>query len=108
MIAIFGLLLAKIAIASECKELVTELNAMKQAQQSVISSLVADNEVYAGTMESYSSALKETAGRAHKTITHNMDKSSKSVRDRGLKAQKTAQKLDVATNDLIQRLSKCL
>lgn len=108
LIAIFGLLLAKIVSASECSEMINELKAMKQAQQSVISSLVSDNEVYAGTMESYSVALKDTAGRAHKVVTTNMDQSAKSIRARGLKTQKIAQKLNSATDDLIQRLAKCL
>lgn len=108
LIAVFGLLLARIATASDCSELINELKAMKLAQQSVISSLVSDNDVYASTMESYSDALKSSAGKAHKAISSNMAGSVKSIRERGLKAQKIAIKLDRGTEDLIQRLTKCL
>lgn len=95
-------------LASECSLLVSELQAMKKANSSIHSSLISNHEMFATTLESYSDALSETAGRAHKTVSDNMLSSASSFRERGLKAQKMSKKLDQASDDLIQRISKCL
>ncbi len=92
----------------QCGNLVSELKAMQTAQSSIQSSLIANHEMFATTLESYSEALKESAGKAHKVISSNMISSSESFRARGLKAQKTALKLEDATTDLIQRITQCL
>ncbi|MFZ3231260.1 MAG: hypothetical protein WA160_13715 [Pseudobdellovibrio sp.] len=95
-------------LAGECSQLVLELQAMKKANSAIHSSLIANHEMFSTTLESYSEALSETAGRAHKTVSDNMLSSSQSFRERGLKAQKMSRKLDLASEDLIQRVSKCI
>jgi hypothetical protein len=81
---------------------------MKDAQTSIQMSLVSNHAMFASTLDSYADALSESAGRAHRTISTNMLSSAESFRNRGLKAQNTAAKLNKVTEDLIQRLMKCL
>lgn len=88
--------------------LVSELQAMKKANSTIHASLISNHEMFSTTLESYSEALSETAGRAHKTVSENMLSSAQSFRERGLKAQKMSKKLDQASNDLIERVAKCL
>ena len=96
------------ALADECSDIVPEMEAMKKAQGAIQMSLVANHNMIADTMESYSDALSSTAGRAFKTISSNMLASSTSIRERSQKAKKTAIKLDLATSELIQKITKCL
>lgn len=108
LIGVVGFVLSVNAMASECAMLVAELQAMKKANNTIHNSLISNHEMFSTTMESYSEALSETAGRAHKTVSENMLSSANSFRERGLKAQKMSKKLDVASDDLIHRISKCL
>ena len=96
------------SFGADCGSIVSELKAMKQAQSSIQMSLISNHNIFAGTLESYSEALSESGGKAYKTISGNMSNSVVSIRDRGVKAHDTAIKLDVATEDLIQRITKCL
>ena len=91
-----------------CADVVSELRAMKEAQASIQSSLISNHAMFASTLESYSDALTESAGKVHRVVSSNMSSSAESFRNRGLQARKTAMKLDEATEDLIQRISKCL
>jgi ABC-type uncharacterized transport system substrate-binding protein len=93
---------------ANCGSVLSELRAMKQAQSSIQMSLISNHNLFAQTLESYSEALFDTGGKAYRTISKNMNSSVVSIRDRGTKAQDTAAKLDEATEDLIQRISKCL
>jgi hypothetical protein len=107
-ISAMGLLFSIGASANECSLIVGELQAMKKANSTIHSSLISNHEMFSTTLESYSEALSETAGRAHKTVSDNMLSSAQSFRERGLKAQKMSKKLDLASDDLIQRVAKCL
>lgn len=91
-----------------CSDVIADLRAMKEAQTTIQNSLVSNHAMFASTLESYSEALTETAGKAHKVVSSNMISSAESFRSRGLQARKTALKLEEATDDLIQRVSKCL
>lgn len=81
---------------------------MKQANRTIQQSLISNHGLFATTLESYSDALIESAGRAHKTISTSMSSSADSYRERGLKAQKMMIQLEEASEDLIQKISKCL
>jgi hypothetical protein len=81
---------------------------MKEAQSSINSSLISNHAMFASTLESYSEAVVESSRSGQRALSNNMINSANSFRNRGLKAQKTAAKMDEATDDLIQRLSKCL
>ena len=96
------------AFAEDCSDVAAEMEAMKKAQGAIQASLVANHHMIADTMESYSEALSSTAGRAYKTISSNMLNSSTSIRERSQKAKKTAIKLDQATSELMQKITKCL
>ncbi len=104
-----GILFSLAAAAQqECSGLISDLQDMRKAQNTIQMSLISNHEMFATTLDSYSEALTETAGKVHRTVTANMSSSAQSFRDRGEKAQKTAQKLDRATAELIQKISKCL
>ena len=103
-----GWLVTLSAAAEDCSDVTAEMEAMKKAQGAIQASLVANHHMIADTMESYAEALSSTAGRAYKTISSNMLNSSTSIRERSLKAKKTAIKLDQATTELIQKITKCL
>ena len=108
LVTVVGFAFSINVLASECAMLVAELQAMKKANSTIHNSLISNHEMFSTTMESYSEALAETAGRAHKTVSENMVSSANSFRERGLKAQKMSKKLDIASDDLIHRISKCL
>ncbi len=108
MLVAMGFLFSISLYAQECSQILSELQAMRKAQNTIQVSLISNHEMFATSMESYSQALSETAGRVYKTVSDNMSSSGQSFRDRGLKAQKTAQKLDLATQNLIQKVAKCL
>ena len=93
---------------ASCSDVIADLQAMKEAQTKIQSSLVSNHALFASTLESYSEALSETAGKALKVVSSNMMSSAESFRNRGLQALKTALKLEEATEDLIQRISKCI
>lgn len=96
------------SLAGDCGSIVSELRAMKQAQSSIQMSLISNHSMFASTLESYSEALSESGGKAFRTISSNMNNSVVSIRERGVKAHNTSMKLDEATEDLIQRISKCI
>lgn len=103
-----SLLLATKSYASECREMVAELVAMKRAQQVMLETLSSNHELFAVTLESYSDALGQSQGKVHKVLSGNMNDAAKSFRQRGSSAKVSAQKLDRATADLVSRLQKCL
>ena len=103
-----GFLFSLSLSAQECTQIISELQDMRKAQNTIQMSLISNHEMFATALDSYSEALSETAGRVHKTVSVNMSSNAQSFRDRGLKAQRTALKLDAATANLIQKISKCL
>ncbi len=108
LIIMSAFLLYSMSSLASCADVVSDLRAMKEAQSQIQSSLVSNHAMFATTLESYSEALTESAGKVHKVVSSNMISSAASFRNRGLQARKTAQKLDEATDDLITRISKCL
>lgn len=93
---------------ASCADVVSELRAMKDAQVTIQNSLISNHAMFASTLESYSEALTDSAGKVHKVVSSNMISSADSFRNRGVQARKTAIKLEEATEDLIQRISKCI
>lgn len=92
----------------ECDEIIGQLKQMTSAQSSVQESLVSNHEMMAASLESYSQAISESAGRAHKSISENMTKAAGSLRQRGSKAQIISKKLETNTEELIKSVEKCL
>jgi hypothetical protein len=104
----FSFLIYSIRAHAACSDLVGEMKAMKQAQVKIQNSLISNHETYAQTLESYGDALNESAGRAYKSISGNIKNSAESIRIRGSKAQKLADKLESSTEQLVQRIARCL
>ncbi len=91
-----------------CSEVIGQLKQMKQAQLAVQGSLIANHEMMADSMESYSDALKSSGGKAHKTVAESMSTASESLRKRGEKGQSLAKQLAEQTDEIIQIAEKCL
>ena len=108
VIIVSAFLLYSISTLASCADVVSELRSMKEAQTQIQQSLISNHAMFATTLESYSEALTESAGKVHKVVSTNMLSSAASFRNRGVQARKTAVKLEEATEDLIQRVSKCI
>lgn len=96
------------ASANDCSQLVSQLRQMKSAQLAVQDSLIKNHEMMADSMESYADALKESSGRAHKTVSNSMLTASSSLRKRGEKGQELAEKLAEQTDLIIKNVENCL
>jgi hypothetical protein len=100
---------SKILVGSvKCQNLKSELENMKLAQSSIIHSLIQNHYLFAEQLGDLSFELalyKKTIPQ--KTI-ESMDKSAQAYRIRSLKAEKTAEKLEDLTLNLINKIQKCL
>lgn len=94
--------------AENCSQIVSLMRDMKSAQKAVQESLIRNHEMVADSLDSYSDALSESQGRAHKTVTSSMRTASDSLRKRGDKGQELADKLADQTDLLIKKVSDCL
>ncbi|MCM2352145.1 MAG: hypothetical protein NDI63_00920 [Pseudobdellovibrio sp.] len=107
-IALLLLISPLFASANDCSQAVAQLRQMKAAQLSVQDSLIKNHEMMADSMESYADALKESSGRAHKTVSNSMLTASSSLRKRGEKGQELAEKLAEQTDLIIKNVENCL
>lgn len=107
-IVLFLLISPLFASANDCSQLVSQLRQMKSAQLAVQDSLIKNHEMMADSMESYADALKESSGRAHKTVSTSMLTASSSLRKRGEKGQELAEKLADQTDLIIKNVENCL
>lgn len=96
------------ASANDCSQLVSQLRQMKEAQLAVQSSLIKNHDMVADSLDSYADALKESSGRAHKTVSNSMLTASSSLRKRGEKGQELAEKLTEQTDLIIKNVENCL
>lgn len=93
---------------ADCTQIIEQLQQMKAAQASVQETLISNHELMAQSLESYSEALLDSAGRAHKTISENMNSAAALLRQRAIKAQNISKKLETHTEDLIKSVDKCI
>jgi len=100
------LLVASAVQASTCSDLKKELEAMHQAQTQVMNSLVQNHELFASTLEEYSTDVAANGGV--KVLANDMNQSAKAFRTRGVQAKRLETNLDKATEDLIHRVLVCL
>lgn len=96
------------ALANDCSQLVSQMRQMKAAQLSVQTSLINNHEMVADSLDSYADALKESSGKAHKTVSNSMLTASSSLRKRGEKGQELAEKLASQTDLIIKSVENCL
>jgi hypothetical protein len=96
------------AFANDCSNVISQLRDMKAAQVAVQTSLIRNHDMMADSMDSYADALKESQGRAHKTVTSSMLTASSSLRKRGEKGQDLAEKLSDQTEEIIKIVENCL
>lgn len=96
------------ASANDCSQVLSQLRDMKKAQMAVQTSLIQNHEMVADSLDSYADALKESSGRAHKTVANSMLTASDSLRKRGEKGQGLAEKLASQTDLIIKNVENCL
>lgn len=94
--------------SNECDSIISNLKQMKKAQVAVQGSLISNHEMLADSLDSYSDALRSSAGRAHKTVSDSMLKAASSLKERGRKGSELSQKLSDQTDELIKIIEKCL
>lgn len=105
---LFFVLSPMFAFANDCSQVVSQLREMKAAQVAVQTSLIKNHEIVADSLDSYADALKESSGRAHKTVSNSMLTASNSLRKRGEKGQDLAEKLAEQTDIIIKSVEGCL
>lgn len=93
--------------SADCQNLKQEFQAMQQAQQQVMSSLINNHETFASALEEYSTVIDATP-RGASIVAKKMNDSAEAFRTRGLQGNKIALKLTHATNDLLVRVVACL
>ena len=94
--------------SDSCEKIVQELKDMKEATKSINSSLIYNHDLMADSLESYSDALKSSAGKAYKSVESNMIKAADSLRGRGKKAEQLNDKMLSAIDELINKAEACL
>lgn len=94
--------------ADDCASFISDFKQMRQAQESIQQSLIANHDMMADSLENYADTLKETSGKAYKQVTENMHKASESVRKRKTKAQDIAKEFAEKTLELQKTAEKCL
>ncbi len=107
VICMFLLISATSFASADCQQLKQELQLMQQAQQQVMKSLINNHETFASSLEEYSMAV-DSAHREVSVVAKKMNDSAEAFRTRGVQGHKTAQKLTIATNDLLARVASCL
>ncbi len=103
-----GIFLADMASAASCSDLRTELESLRRAQQSLMTSLANNHDLFADSLEDVSSELDLKSSRVSPTVVRSMKKTAKAFRQRGQQGHVAADKLDTATADLIERIGQCL
>ena len=81
---------------------------MKKAQNQIITSLAQNHDTFADQLSDLSFELALYKKTVPNKALAAMEKSAQAYRVRSHKAQETAQKLDDMTNDLIERIQRCL
>lgn len=95
-------------VPTTCRGLVHELNAMKKAQNQIITSLAQNHEAFANQLSDLSFELALYKKTVPQKALVAMEKSAQAYRGRSEKAFQTAEKLETSTEDLIQRIQGCL
>lgn len=94
--------------AVSCSQAIEDLRQMKAAQLAVQGSLIKNHDMMAESMESYAEALKDSSGKAHKTVESSMVSAASSLRKRGEKGQELADQLAQKTDEIIKEVENCL
>ncbi|MEN0058393.1 MAG: hypothetical protein AAGB31_06125 [Bdellovibrio sp.] len=94
--------------STECGEVMKELKAMQEAQKQMMGSLVSNHESFASSLEEYSLAVGSTGKDAASKLSVKMEEAAESFRQRGLRGQKSANRLNEATEALLGRVAACL
>lgn len=105
-----GIFLANYAHAAtaDCGEIVDEMEAMRKAQNTLLTSLASNHETFAVTVEDLRTDLELHSKNVPPRALKAMGRTAQAFRVRGVQGRKSAEKLNEATADLISRLETCL
>lgn len=81
---------------------------MKKAQNQIMLSLVKNHESFSENISEIVDDISMNSGKVSRTSLQSIKKTAKAYRLRGEKAEQIAHKLDLASEDLINRIKKCL
>lgn len=94
--------------AVNCDEVLSDLQAMRRAQRSILVSLANNHESFASSLEEVTADLELYSKKVPAKALKSMNKTASAFRARGIKAKRQADNLDEATADLIDNVERCL
>lgn len=109
-LAIIVILLAldSASAAPNCRELVSELELLRKAQNQIIVGLAENHQEIGRSLNDISTRLRFYSKPVPLRVIHNMNNLASVYRKRGDKAKVQAEDLDAATSELIQKILSCL
>ncbi len=93
---------------SSCLALSKQLNAMAEAQESLLSSMVKKNDALAGTLDQYAQDFSERGNRLRKVDITSLRKSASAFRNHTSRELTLVGKFNKASKDLIEKVHQCL
>jgi len=96
---------------AQCREAKLELKAMRDAQKSLLTNMVSNNQTMASTLEEYSAQLK-TSAKIRRPISaqdiSSLHQSAAAFRAHGARESKLISKFNQASDRLFARIDACL
>ena len=94
-----------------CQALVAELRAMKQAEKTLLTNMVQNNDTMASTLDQYAVELKDSASHKKPVTTKDvksLKQSAQAFRQHKAREQRLISKFDSASATLIDKVQSCL
>ncbi len=108
MAIFFAVNSAQASTATSCREIVSELQLLRKAQNQIIMGLAENHISAAKSIDETSTQLSFYNRPAPMRVIHNMKNTANALNKRGEKGKEQAQTLDEATADLNVRIAACL
>ncbi len=108
MAIFFAVNSAQASTSSSCREIVSEMQLLRKAQNQIILGLSENHISVAKSIDETSTQLSFYNRPAPMRVIHNIKNTANALHKRGEKGKEQAQTLDEATADLTTRLASCL
>ncbi len=108
LMAIFFAVTSAQAAPASCRDLVTEFQLLRKAQNQIIMGLSENHLTAAKAIDETSTQLSFYNRPAPMRVIHNMKNTANALNKRGEKGKEQAQTLDEATAELTNRMALCL
>jgi hypothetical protein len=93
---------------TQCAALIQDLREMQIVQKQILASLLNNHESFASSLEEYSGIINKAKGSQVRQASGKMRLSAVSFRERGLQGKETVQKLNTASDKLLEQVRHCL